>query len=200
MINFKTAILTIFVLICVCLLFFSCDTETNNKKKAKQMVVSGKVPVLEQKSPEKDDEQSEVDSAEVAAKKKAEIEKQLEAEHYDAIGKIDPFVPLVSAEENTNQEETDKPTRILTPLEKLDLGQIKLVAVISSKDKNLAMVEEASGKGYLVNVGTYIGRNSGTVDSIESDRIIIKETVKNFKGELKEQYREMKLHKQENGE
>ena len=43
-----------------------------------------------------------------------------------------------------NIDEDEKPKRILTPLEKLELSQIKLVAVILMKDRQLAMVEEST--------------------------------------------------------
>jgi type IV pilus assembly protein PilP len=204
MIQFKTAILTFFIFICFCFLFLSCDTETNTQK-TKQLVVSGQVPVLK-KQPAPDapkeiiTEKPEVVSPEEAAARQEEIQKQIAEEKYNSTGKIDPFIPLVGGTDQSETKEPEKPARILTPLEKMDLGQIRLVAVMSSGDKRTAMVEEASGKGYIVNVGTYIGRNSGTIDRIENDRIIIKETTKNFKGELKEQYHEMKLHKQENEE
>lgn len=204
MIRFKTAILTLFIFICFCFLFLSCDTETNTKK-TKQVIVSGQVPVLKkQVVPDAPKEiiadKPETVSPEEAAARQEEIQKQIAEEKYNSTGKTDPFIPLVGGTDQSDKKESEKPTRILTPLEKMDLGQIRLVAVMSSGDEYTAMVEEASGKGYIVDIGTYIGRNSGTVDRIENDRIIIKETTRNFLGEIKEQYHEMKLHKQGNEE
>lgn len=57
------------------------------------------------------------------------------------------------------------------------------------------MVEEASGKGYEVGIGTYIGKNQGKVFEIRKDSIVVKELVKDYQGRLKEQVKEIKLHK-----
>jgi len=57
------------------------------------------------------------------------------------------------------------------------------------------MVEEASGKGYEVKIGTYIGKNQGKVFEIRKSSIVVKELVKDYKGRLKERVKEIKLHK-----
>ncbi|MCP4114640.1 MAG: hypothetical protein GY737_04420 [Desulfobacteraceae bacterium] len=119
---------------------------------------------------------------------------------YSAKGKIDPFQPLIRTDEKPEagaDAREKKPRRMLTPLEKLDLSQIRLVAVVRAESGNIAMVEEASGKGYVIRVGTYIGKNEGRVEKILNDRILIKEIVKNFRGDAVPRSREMKLHKQE---
>ena len=124
-----------------------------------------------------------------------------DTKHYQSQGKNDPFKPLI--QEKTDEVPTvknDKPKRILTPLEKIALSQIRLVAVIQTAKKNIAMVEEASGKGYEVTEGTYIGKKEGRITQIKSDRIVIKELVKDYKGRLKEQIQEIKLNKNSDGE
>ncbi|MCK5162883.1 MAG: pilus assembly protein PilP, partial [Desulfobacula sp.] len=73
-------------------------------------------------------------------------------------------------------------------------------AVIIMKNKQIAMVEEASGKGYEVGIGTYIGKNQGRVSQIKDSSIVIKELVKDYKGRLKEHVQEIKLHKIDNEE
>ena len=133
------------------------------------------------------------------AKKAIKIEK--EDEHYDFEGKIDPFQPLVS--DKAEEEETideEMPKRILTPLEKIDLSAIKLVAVVRTDAKNIAMVEEASGKGYIVKLGTYMGRNHGRVSEIKSNSIMVRELIKNYKGKYIEQFQEIKLLKKDGEE
>ncbi|MFH1155034.1 MAG: pilus assembly protein PilP [Pseudomonadota bacterium] len=121
---------------------------------------------------------------------------------YDPEGKLDPFAPLINTEKTGAQEqEADNgPQRILTPLEKLDFSQMRLVAVVQKGNGNIAMVEESGGsnKGYIIQLGTFMGKNGGKVVSILNDRIIIEETIKNFKGERVTQFQEMKLHKSEN--
>ncbi|MBF0413601.1 MAG: pilus assembly protein PilP [Desulfamplus sp.] len=120
---------------------------------------------------------------------------------YIAKGKTDPFAPLIKekppVEDQKAQEqaEEDVPERILTPLEKLDFGQMKLVAILSRESGSVAMVQEATGKGYIVNIGTYMGRNSGQVISIEKDKLVIQEKVKDYKGNIVDSFQELKLNK-----
>lgn len=117
---------------------------------------------------------------------------------YSSTGKIDPFLPLIQAKPVVVKEDVteDKPMRVLTPLEQFDLSQIRLVAVVEADSGNIAMVEETSGKGYILGLGTYIGKNGGRVEKILNDRIVIKEIVKDFRGDLISSSREMILHKQ----
>ena len=123
---------------------------------------------------------------------------------YTAKADLDPFSPLVREEEDSPVEnqpvKEEEPKRILTPLEKMDLGELRLVAVIETSNKKMAMVEEATGKGYEVGIGTYMGKNSGRVAEITPTSIIIKEIVKDYKGKRKERFQEMKLHKRDDGE
>jgi len=104
-------------------------------------------------------------------------------------GKIDPFAPLFSEKTETEEEPSNGegkpggvkrvkagPRRIpRTPLEKLDLSQLKLVGIIRSEKGNKAIVQDASGKGYVLNKGTFIGNNSGFVTQITKNKVIIEE-------------------------
>lgn len=118
---------------------------------------------------------------------------------YISKGKIDPFEPLIKEKtpvaEPQQKAEDDIPERILTPLEKLDFSQIKLVAILNRESGSVAMVQESTGKGYIVSIGTYIGRNSGQIVSIEKDKLVIKENVKDYKGNLIDRFQELKLNK-----
>ncbi len=119
---------------------------------------------------------------------------------YEPKVKTDPFAPLVQEEplDGTGRKvEIRAPSRPLTPLEKMELSQLKLVAVLETNHQKLAMVEESSGKGYEVKVGTYIGKNSGKVTQIKSGSIVIKEVIRDYKGKPKERFQEMKLHKED---
>ena len=86
-------------------------------------------------------------------------------------GKRDPFRPF------TLNTRTSAPRRRgnLSPLERYELGQLKLVAVIWQVKEPSAMVEDGAGLGYLVKVGTPIGSNDGKVKTIQRDAIVIEE-------------------------
>jgi type IV pilus assembly protein PilP len=122
---------------------------------------------------------------------------------YSAEGRINPFAPLITQKEEEPPLDSTGPApvpeRILTPLEKLDYSQIRLVAIVEKGRERIAMVEETGGsnKGYIIRLGTFVGQNGGKVVSIGSDRIVVEETVRNFKGELTTRSQEMKLRKPE---
>lgn len=121
---------------------------------------------------------------------------------YEARSVLDPFVPLIQEKPAAPSEdlEPDKPRRVLTPLEKMTLSQVKLVAVVMGENLKVAMVEDATGKGYEVRIGTYMGKNQGQVVDIQSDRILVREMVADFKGTVTERFEELKLHKADSGE
>ena len=94
----------------------------------------------------------------------------------------------------TGRKLLQEPRRPLTPLEKVDLSQLKLVAIIRALSGNIALVEEASGKGYVIKKGTYIGTRSGKVGKILPDRIIVEEESEDFSGKVSVREIEVKLN------
>jgi len=114
-------------------------------------------------------------------------------DHYIARGKIDPFEPLFKETPVFRKKKKKRIPR--TPLEKLSLGQLKLVAIIRAPSGNKALVEESSGKGYVIKEGTYIGLNSGKIIKIQKDNIIIEEEFQDIQGNIEVRQRELKLQK-----
>ena len=114
---------------------------------------------------------------------------------YDPEGKLDPFAPLIKEKPVVLPVKDKKAERrkILTPLEKLELGQLKLVGIIRAASGNKALVEEDSGKGYVIKKGTYIGTRSGKVAKILPDRIIVEEEVEDIYGKASIRKIEIKL-------
>jgi type IV pilus assembly protein PilP len=80
-------------------------------------------------------------------------------------------------------------------LEKLDLAQLKLTAIVSTSDQKRALVEEVSGKGYVVEIGTRIGLERGEVVEIAKDRVIIEHQDEDDFGKTASKKRELKLQK-----
>lgn len=113
--------------------------------------------------------------------------------------RLDPFEPLFSKEKPEVPQvapKKEKKRRIpQTPLERVDLGQLKLTAIIRSPSGNKALVEVASGKGYIIKEGTYIGVHSGKVREILKDRVVVEEEVENAIGEISIDQRELILQK-----
>ena len=115
---------------------------------------------------------------------------------YDARGKIDPFENLYKERPVFVKKKKDKKRIPRTPLERLDISQLKLVGIILSENGNKALMEDSSGKGHVVSKGTYVGLNSGKVIQIKKDRIVIEEEFEGLDGILKTKKRQLILQNQ----
>ncbi len=114
---------------------------------------------------------------------------------YDPTGKIDPFEPLLREKPVEIKNKKLKKRIPRTPLERIDLGQLKLVGIILASSGNRALVEEASGKGYVIKKGTYIGTNAGKVVEIQKEIVTVEEEFEDVFGKIKVRQRELKLPK-----
>lgn len=81
-----------------------------------------------------------------------------------------------------------------SPLQRLDLDQLKLVGIVRSPDGNKAIVEDHSGKGHVLIVGSFIGKNKGKVIRIENDSVIISEEILDVSGKIIVREAFLKLH------
>jgi len=93
--------------------------------------------------------------------------------HYDSMGKIDPFVPLVREVEGMDEQVMSEGP--LTPLQRYTLAELQLVAVIVAGDQSKAMVEDGKGDGYILTKGTMIGNKHGEVAEIKQNEVVIVE-------------------------
>ncbi len=113
---------------------------------------------------------------------------QPERPRYSSVGKRDPFRPL-SLKPKASQRAREN----LSPLERYELGQLKLVAIVWDIKEPKAMVEDGTGLGYVVKIGTLIGPNEGKVKAIKPTEVVIEEQVTDFYGARKSQEVSMKL-------
>lgn len=135
-----------------------------------------------------------VDSAKVTDKK--EGDKKQEAEYaYNPLGKPDPFKPFIQM--TSSKEYSRKVPQ--TPLQKYEVSQLILVAIIVSPEGNTALVEDSTGKGYFLKKGTEIGKNDGRVKQILKDKVIIEEVYEDIFGQKKMNEISMLLHRVEEG-
>ena len=87
----------------------------------------------------------------------------------------DPFLPFIQPQVATKNIQEEDEEVVLTGMQIFEPGQLTLVAIMFSPDKNVAMVEDVSGKGYLINEGLPIGRY-GVVSQISMNQVNITET------------------------
>jgi type IV pilus assembly protein PilP len=85
------------------------------------------------------------------------------------------------------------------PLEFFDLSQLKLVAVVVSQDNPHALVYDPSGKGYIVSVGTKIGKRQGHIVEMSQSSMVVQETQEDVHGDMTARNIEMKIRHSEGG-
>ena len=105
---------------------------------------------------------------------------------YSSAGKRDPFRPFILELRPRRRRREN-----LSPLERVEVSQLKLVGIIWDIPEPRAMVEDAAGLGYVIKIGTPIGRNDGTVKVIAPKEVVIEENFFDFYGAKKS--REVKL-------
>ncbi len=107
---------------------------------------------------------------------------------YSPVGKRDPFRPTWLTKAVRRLQPRNKNTRVKiikrqkTPLEKFELDQLKVVAIVTGVANPVAMVEDPDGRGYMVRRGTLIGRNNGQVTRINVDGVVVSEVFRDFSG------------------
>ena len=116
---------------------------------------------------------------------------------YQLEGRPDPFLPFITEKTTTNEiaDEIIEVEEELTGMRRFEPGQLKLVAVMFADSGKLAMVEDVTGKGYVLREGTEIGKR-GVVEEIRRHEVIIKETSRTRSGKEIVNYITMRLQKE----
>jgi type IV pilus assembly protein PilP len=107
---------------------------------------------------------------------------------YDPTGKPDPFRSFVKAFLSQQASETTG------PLEKFDLSQLEVSAIVWGTDNPKALISDPAGNGYIVQEGTPIGKNRGRIVRIDDNLVLVTETYVDFHGEATTKDIEMRLH------
>jgi type IV pilus assembly protein PilP len=120
------------------------------------------------------------DGAQQEPKAKAVVHKKTEAEKpavdtsqpysYDPQGKPDPFKSYVRQLVAIQQAD------LTSPLQRFDLSQLAVTGIVWANEKPRALIEDPTGKGYVVQTGAPIGKNRGRIVFIGDNRVTVKET------------------------
>ncbi|MFO0726742.1 MAG: pilus assembly protein PilP [Myxococcota bacterium] len=105
-----------------------------------------------------------------------ELEAPEAAYAYSSVGKRDPFRSFFF-----DALATPGPDN-LTELQKFQLDQLKLVAIVTGRAAPYAMVEDPTGKGHTLTRGTLLGKNWGHVATINADCVTVKEEYRDYTG------------------
>lgn len=111
---------------------------------------------------------------------------------YNADGRRDPFLSLVSLEKASERE-------IRPPLQRLSLNQVQVIGIVWGAYGYSAMVQAPDGKGYTVRQGTLIGP-TGVVRRITEKAVEVEEPYTDLMGEKKKRVTKLTLHPQQEGE
>lgn len=100
-------------------------------------------------------------------------------------GRPDPFRPFITpratAPVGMNPDEIVDEGTELTGMQLFEPGQLTLVGVLTSERGPVAMVEDQTNKGYLLKLGTLVGRR-GVVTQIEQQQVVILESARTRAG------------------
>lgn len=94
---------------------------------------------------------------------------------YQREGRPDPFMPFLREDKVVDQEvELGDGAAELVGLQKFEPGQLLVVGIIQTANGPIAMVQDSTGKGYIISPGMKLGR-SGVVDEITPNMILVKQ-------------------------
>lgn len=100
----------------------------------------------------------------------------------------DPFRPAT-----LQKKVVARPRENLSPLERFELNQLKIVGIVWDTKEPRAMVEDSTGLGYTIRVGAPIGANDGVVKAIHRNEIVVEEFYHDVYGARKKREVSMKL-------
>ena len=114
------------------------------------------------------------------------IEQSTSEYEYQVENRPDPFAPFVSETAQNNQITHDAiiaHTEVLTGMQLFEPGQLTLVALMLTGGEKFAMVQDFTGRGYVIEEGMKIGRR-GVITTIAEDRVLIEETARTRSGKV----------------
>ena len=116
---------------------------------------------------------------------------------YSPVGKRDPFHDPVSGAGKVAVGPRD-PQAPREPLQKHDIDQLTLKFTVVGTSTPSAMIVDRNGKGHMVRVGSWVGKNWGKVSHIGREEITITETIADQQtGRVYPQYIPMRMPKSE---
>jgi hypothetical protein len=112
---------------------------------------------------------------------------------YSRTGKRDPFRSF----EWERPDRQDAEER--GPLERFDVSQLSLVAVVWKTGNARALIKDPSGQSYVIGQGTRIGKNEGHVIQITDNLVMVKETYVDYLGQESTKDIEMRIRGSQGG-
>jgi type IV pilus assembly protein PilP len=108
--------------------------------------------------------------------------------HFDFSSKKDPFKPFVTVKAAPSPEQHNKNISAGLPIHSFDVGQFRLIGVVTGGKENQAMVIDPNGKGYVLKAGMSIGKNDGRITSISASGVDVLEQFKDDNGRVRKEH------------
>jgi type IV pilus assembly protein PilP len=116
---------------------------------------------------------------------------------YDAAGRRDPFIsPLAATKIKKGEMKTGRP-KVLHPLEKFKLTQMKIIGIVRYENEYYASVELPDGKSYTIKKGLVMGDGDGKIVEITADTVRVEELTLDARGNVVKIPSELKLKREE---
>ncbi len=96
---------------------------------------------------------------------------------YRPEGRRDPFQP-VALDQGVKKA-------LLPPLQRQELSELQLIAVIWGSFGYHAMLQTPDGRGFTVRVGTLVGPNGGVISKINPREVVVRENYRDIFGQPK---------------
>jgi len=124
-------------------------------------------------------------------------EKKVEAEaySYSPQGRRDPFLSIIEA--SKKEKESEKKKKSLKPSEMYDVSEIKVIAIARDKNRSYAMVQLPDRKYFTVKEGMTLGIYNGKVVRIDTGSVVVREYLRDYKGEVQPKDTILRLRKEE---
>jgi len=117
---------------------------------------------------------------------------QVDTYSYNPAGRRDPFQSLIVAGGKRSME-------FLPPLQRREVAELKLVAVVWGSLGTYGLLEMPDGKGYAVRTGTPVGPNHGVVKRITTKDLTVVERYVDFFGATRTREIVLELRSREEG-
>ena len=114
---------------------------------------------------------------------------------YDPKGRRDPFFSII--ETSKKEREIDKKKRGVKPSEAYEVNEIKVLAIASEGRKYFAMIQLPDNKYFTIREGMTLGLYGGKVVKIDPEGVVVRESLKNYRGETQPKDTILKLRKEE---
>ncbi len=160
-----------FLIFLIFLFFGGCAGKDQTAKKP--VVQKNKAAVSEAMPPQKEEK----------------VEKEVYV--YEVKGRRDPFMSLVTVAREKPQRKKGA-----NPIENYDVDEIKLSAIVWDNQQYYALVTLPDGKSYTIRKGMALGLYGGKVEGVTKNSVLIREQVKDYRGQRKTKDTLLKLRKE----